>query len=86
MWSGQDNDKINEHEILSGSSLEYFVQRQCPASPWFMLMPDAGNKSVPMSKTAYLEIKQAKEVLCFGGPQVNKLNLVWYIFVSCIEP
>lgn len=32
-WSGQDNDKINEHEILSGNSLEYFVPRQCPTSP-----------------------------------------------------
>lgn len=60
--------KINEHEILSASSLEYFVRRQCQASPWFMLMPDAGNKSVQMSKTAYLEIKQPKELLCFGGP------------------
>ena len=29
MWSGQDNDKINEHEILSVNSLEYFAQRQC---------------------------------------------------------
>lgn len=38
-----------------------------------MLMPDAGNKSVPMSKTAYLEIKQPKEVLCFGGlPSTSK--------------
>lgn len=27
----------------------------------------ANNKSVPVSKTAYLEIKQAKEVLYFGG-------------------
>lgn len=33
-----------------------------------MLMPYASNKSVPMSKTAYLEIKQPKEVLSFGGP------------------
>lgn len=33
-----------------------------------MLMPDAGNKSVLMSKTAYLETKQPQAVLCIGGP------------------
>lgn len=54
MWSTQDNDQINEHEILSGRSLEYFVQRQYLTSPWFMLMPDAANKSAPVRKAAYL--------------------------------
>lgn len=36
---------------------------------------DAGNKSVLMSKTAHLEIKQPKEVLCFGGPPSTSLTL-----------
>lgn len=30
--SGRDNDKINEHVILSGSSRRYFARRQCAAS------------------------------------------------------
>lgn len=62
MWSTQDNDQINEHEILSGRSLEYFVQRRYLTSPWFMLMPDAANKAAPL----IVEIRQIKELLCFG--------------------
>ncbi len=53
-----------------------------------MLMPDVGNKSAVMSKTAYLEIKEAEDVLCSGGPTPTSKQAQPCVlfFVSCVEP
>lgn len=84
LWSGRDNDKINERVILSGSSLRYFAHRQRTVSRWFMLTLVSGNKSDLVSqkkkkKKTYLGVSQPAP-RCTGGP-LSKQARPWVVFL-----